>query len=669
MPVQATAKTVLHLDERAPLQSHVGWGQLGTLGALGYDDGTVSVGGVRYEHALSTHPPARVLYQLGGGATTFRCQVAINDDVPAGRSHADFGVSGDGREIALTRRVVAGEPPRALAVDVKGVQLLELVVTSASWEYAHAVWLQPRIDVAPTNGSPDAIPDCLGYAEIERPPTIGTTRRCIGTVASPGFETLLDNMLGSVVANGGCPDALIVVFLLGASAACEQVIAKYRAVPIRCEPRRTLDRGSKAVLYSVARIVDAERYLCLDADTLVLDEIGPIFAAIDACAPGSILACREGNARGYRDISRMLKHSYGGEEADIARILGHANGEGAYELVVNDGVFAGSRAALHELDRAIRAMPGARAWLASRPEIGWRNQCVFNLALAQLDCGVELAETNNVQLHTSDVRVQSLEARPDVRWQGRRVRILHVNASGRHKVPSLQDLYSAVPNPLVGAGDGDLYGQFLDALRGWIGRRGLTALEQSFYGTWEQPGSRVRDPSMMPVLALLHYLIRANGSVRVLETGTMNGVSAACIASAVAHRPGGMVVTFDPFEYSGRAELWASPPDRMRDAIDPRRTDSIEGLRAALEAGETYDGALLDSVHTEDQLWQEFELARRLVRNGGLILAHDWRWADGVQRALARIEDSGFGVVRLLGPSEVEEDSGLGIALIENRAD
>ena len=93
--------------------------------------------------------------------------------------------------------------------------------------------------------------------------------------------------------------------------------------------------------------------------------------------------------------------------------------------------------------------------------------------------------------------------------------------------------------------------------------------------------------------------------------------------------------------------------------------DSIAGLGTALDAGERYDGALLGSVHTEERVWGEFELARQLVRPGGPILVHDWRPDEGMQRAIARIESAGHGVARLLGPCGVEEASGLGIALIE----
>jgi predicted O-methyltransferase YrrM len=263
--------------------------------------------------------------------------------------------------------------------------------------------------------------------------------------------------------------------------------------------------------------------------------------------------------------------------------------------------------------------------------------------------------------------VRDASGRPRVAWQSRPVRILHTSGTGRSRYAQLRGIYSRVGDPVAGAGEGDTYGAFLRALRAWLGRHGTAAMARSFYGTWEHDGGYVRDPSTFPVLALLHYLIRASGCVSVLETGTMRGVSAACIASAVARRPGGCVVTFDPHEYPGREELWAELPAPMGAAIEARRVDSIAGLGAALEAGERYDGALLDSLHTEEHLWGELELATQLVRPGGPILTHDWRWEEGVERVLERAAASGYGVARLLGPGAVDEEGALGLAVIENR--
>jgi cephalosporin hydroxylase len=93
-------------------------------------------------------------------------------------------------------------------------------------------------------------------------------------------------------------------------------------------------------------------------------------------------------------------------------------------------------------------------------------------------------------------------------------------------------------------------------------------------------------------------------------------------------------------------------------------------LGEAIAAEERYDAVLLDSVHTEEHVWAEFELATQLVCAGGLILIHDACYENGtVDGALRRIEQAGYGVVRLWSADGgVPEDDHLGLAVIENRS-
>ena len=284
-----------------------------------------------------------------------------------------------------------------------------------------------------------------------------------------------------------------------------------------------------------------------------------------------------------------------------------------------------------------------------------------------------------MQLHVQDVQPRTEGARVRADWRGRSARILHFSGAGRRKLPEWRGLFARVANPLAaprdaapapagGLGD-DAYAEFLAALRAWVARRGLDALARSLYGTTDARTGRVRDPSTLPLLALLHYLLRANGCVRVVEAGTGRGVSTACIASAVAHRPGGRVVTYDPHRPPERAELWESLPEAMRACIEPHAGGAVEGMTAALAAGARFDAALLDSMHAEEQLWAEFQLARQLVCAGGLILVHAVRPpGSAAGQALQRIEAAGYGVTRLwTAECGVAEDDGLGFAVIENR--
>jgi predicted O-methyltransferase YrrM len=326
------------------------------------------------------------------------------------------------------------------------------------------------------------------------------------------------------------------------------------------------------------------------------------------------------------------------------------------------------------LDSTLRGMPGAAAWLDADPRRSWREQFLFNLALAKLDCAVELDGRYNVQLHTTRVESATNGPRPAATWGGRAVAVLHLNGTGRGAHPELTGRYVGAGQPLAGAGPaatapaGDAYCELIRALRRWVGYVGLDALAWSFYSTRDGLSAHVSDPSTLPVLALLHHLIRANGCRRVIETGTARGVSTACIAAAIAHRPGAQVVAFDPLTYAGRDELWSELPPAIRAVIDERREDSIAGMHALLPTGERFDAALLDSDQSEAHVWAEFELARELVVADGLILVHDANSIPDVIATLGRIEQSGFGVTRLMASrAGNREEAGLGLAVIENR--
>ena len=654
----------MYLDTIDPFFSTVGWGTLGRRGELGYDRKRVTVGRQAYAHALSAHAPSRLMFDLGGRYATFRSHVALNDDVPGGFAQAHFYVIADGRRVAAVERVVAGAAARQIEADIAGARTLELTVGAPHRDYAHAVWLEPQVDPLPV--APTTLVDCLARAEIELRP-FPTVERCIATVVTAGLEAMLDDMLGSVVANGGCVEVGLFVFVVGESERCQAIAAKYGAATIRCRTITQASTAIKSILYSIAHVVDARQYLCLDADMIATGDLSPLFAALDVLPARSILVCRDCNNDAYRDLHHVLEANYGGGEEDVA-LLGMTDAERRYPLVVNDGLFASSRAALLALDSTVRGIQDAAKWMDARDRAPLRNQFIFNLALARLDAGVAIDDTWNVQLHAQDVEWDQSTRRAVASWNGRRARVVHFSGSAKRKYPSVQGHYAAV-RPLRGPAPGDGYAQFLAALRAWTGVAGADAMRWSFYGTTAEDAFAVADISVFPLLATLHYLIRSNGCVRVIESGTARGVSTACIASAIAHRDGARVVTFDISDHADRAELWRALPSRMGGCIEARLFDSIAGMAAALDAGERFDAALLDSLHVEDHVLAEFNLARRLVCANGLILVHDATYARGtVGRALERIERDGYNVIRLwTADGEAREDDGLGLAVIENR--
>lgn len=653
----------MYLDNLVPFFSTVGWGTVGCHGELGYDRKRVTVGGQTYTHALSAHAPARLMFDIAGRYTGFHSRVAINDDVPGGWAQADFHVLADGQRVAMVEGVTAGAGAYGIAADITGARTLELMVRAPHRDYAHTVWLEPYLEPHPHAAT--TFLDCLGRAEIELQP-IAPAARCIATVVTPGFEAMLADMLGSLHANGGCVDAAVLVFVVGTSETCDAVAARYGATIVRCRSVSKAGTAIKSILYSIAHVIEARHYICLDADMLIASSLEPLFAALEVLPKQSILACRDCNSDVYQNLRHVLEANYGGNDRDAA-LLELTEAECAYPLVVNDGLFAGSRAALLSLDSTIRGIPHAAQWMDARDQAPLRNQFLFNLALARLGTGVRIDDTWNLQLHAQDADWDRSTSRASAAWNGRPAHILHFSGHSKRKYPFAQGHYAAA-QPLLGPAPGDSYAEFLAALRAWLGVEGADALRWSFYGTTDDSFA-VRDISVFPLLATLHYLIRSNGCVRVVEAGTARGVSAACIASAIAHREGARLVTFDPIPEAARDRLWGALPLRMRACIEPRAVDSVAGMTASLGTGERFHAALLDSLHVEEHVLAEFDLARQLVCPNGLILIHDATYARGtVGRALERIERDGYNVVRLWTAEGGErEDDALGMAVIENR--
>ena len=124
----------------------------------------------------------------------------------------------------------------------------------------------------------------------------------------------------------------------------------------------------------------------------------------------------------------------------------------------------------------------------------------------------------------------------------------------------------------------------------------------------------------------------------------------------------------DPNIDRQREALWGLLPKAIADCIQPRQIDGLVGMAQCLANGERFHAALLDSIHSREQVLQEFALAKQLVCPGGLILIHDPNLHTGtVQQAIDEIDSMGYPVVKLWSAEDgVREDDRLGLAIVEN---
>jgi len=231
---QQTSELAFRLIDQFPvLDWFASYGRLGLLGRLGYENQQVRVHGRVFQHSVSAHAPSEVRFLLPQGDGKLRCEVALNDDVAARRTSADFVVLADNRVLAVEAGVRLGEPVRKLVARLRGPCTLSLRVETSHRDYCHSVWLDPRWENQTTR--PEAPwRDALGRVESLEGQRDFQTDKAIITLVTPGYERLLDQLLGSLAAHGRCRGAVRFVFAVEPDSKCDAVIARRGATMVQC---------------------------------------------------------------------------------------------------------------------------------------------------------------------------------------------------------------------------------------------------------------------------------------------------------------------------------------------------------------------------------------------------------------------------------------------------
>lgn len=220
----------------------------------------------------------------------------------------------------------------------------------------------------------------------------------------------------------------------------ETVVDCFQRVEAMLPSERLKARRVKSILYSLTQIVDAERYLCIDADMLVLEDLTPVFTTLDVCPSTSILVARWQGVEKFT-LGEQLRGACDGKPDDLVRILEDPGQELNYPFVVNDGLFAGRKEALVMVEATLRKMKSeVIAWGDGH---SMRNEFLFNLALARIGCAVELDGAFNIQLFAQDVNLYQDGSRIVAQWRGKPAKVLHFCGGGRNKYPQWRGRFAA----------------------------------------------------------------------------------------------------------------------------------------------------------------------------------------------------------------------------------
>ncbi len=112
----------------------------------------ISIGGRKFAHGVGSHSSGSFVIDLGGHATRFTAWVGIDDDAQPPGS-ATFKITGDGNLLWSSGVTLAGEPPKEVNVDLRGVKILALRIGDGGNGNGmdHADWADARIEF---NGPP-----------------------------------------------------------------------------------------------------------------------------------------------------------------------------------------------------------------------------------------------------------------------------------------------------------------------------------------------------------------------------------------------------------------------------------------------------------------------------------------------------------------------------------
>lgn len=132
-----------HLSNHQWVSATIGWGEIGLDESVG--NNPLTIGGTTYEQGIGTHSRSEIRYYLAGNMSQFVADVGVDDEV-GDRGSVRFRVLGDGEVLTETDVLTGGTGSVHLDVDISGVELLTLVVTTEGTDYYdHADWAAAQV--------------------------------------------------------------------------------------------------------------------------------------------------------------------------------------------------------------------------------------------------------------------------------------------------------------------------------------------------------------------------------------------------------------------------------------------------------------------------------------------------------------------------------------------
>src|SRR5207248_1879471 len=131
----------------------------------------LTLNGVAYAKGIGTHAVSQIVYNLGGGYSSFITAVGLDDEETAG-GLVDFQVIADGTKLFDSGNMGPSTATQNINLNVVGVQQLTLIATNGvagSIDYDHADWAGARLSSSATPPAAPAAPSALTATAVAGP--------------------------------------------------------------------------------------------------------------------------------------------------------------------------------------------------------------------------------------------------------------------------------------------------------------------------------------------------------------------------------------------------------------------------------------------------------------------------------------------------------------------
>ena len=267
----------MKLDECNILKKKIEYGELGIDNNPGYEI-IVSVNNNYIHHYISAHPNSRLLFEIPKDAKYFSCKIALNDSSDI-NSLANFEIKIDSQTNFYSKHLPKFKV-EAVEIFLDNNKTIELICEYENSNICHALWIEPNICTEKPKNS-----IC----------TFNTTLLDNSCFLSEKFDYCITSYfdennfkyfecLVNQTKKYSSIDCKFVVF-------CEEWIFKYsdflkehdiHVISFKDKTKVEISENktgflNKSVLYSIAKYINSDKYLLIDADIICTSDIKILF--------------------------------------------------------------------------------------------------------------------------------------------------------------------------------------------------------------------------------------------------------------------------------------------------------------------------------------------------------------------------------------------------------